>query len=410
MVWINNLMTAYSRQNLTLLGAVTLAFVTFCVETDIYAPSFPDMMSHFATNESTIQYILTANFIGLFLSTLVFGPLSDSYGRKPALSAGLVLFALSSVFCMWVGAIEQLIIWRFFQGIGAGAITGVGTAMVLDTFPKDTSARLIAVLNSIVTGMMASAPLIGSWVNILWGWRMNFAIIAVLALLSLFVTVGLVKETLPAQKRTPLSVRGILLEYWAMLSNPTFMRNTLMWSLMFSLLMVFVANLSLVYIEYWKVPEALFGLYQTAIMATFFVASLITAQMIAYCGMEKTKHWGNAFFAIGVVGVAVLAITERVLPIPLTISMCFCSAGVALSCTIYYVDGLKDFPNAAGTLGALSQAVRLFISAAMVAIASALFTGSMQPVGYMTAVVALLLIVFYPRGNAVKLALETDNV
>src|SRR5438105_4249934 len=99
----------YSRKNIALLGTIVLAFTAFCVETDIYTPSFPDMVTYFSTSESHIQHILTANFIGLFLSTLIFGPLSDAYGRKRLLSSGLVIFAIRSVVCMTVSSIDQLI-------------------------------------------------------------------------------------------------------------------------------------------------------------------------------------------------------------------------------------------------------------------------------------------------------------
>jgi DHA1 family bicyclomycin/chloramphenicol resistance-like MFS transporter len=386
---------AYSRQNFILLGTVILAFTAFCVETDIYTPSFPDMVAYFGTSESYIQHILTANFVGLFLSTLLFGPLSDCYGRKRLLCAGLGLFAVSSIACMMVTTVDQLIFWRFAQGMGGGAVTGICTAMVFDAFPKETSARLIAVLNSFVTGIMALAPLVGSWVNIYFGWRMNFAVIAVLAALSFLATFFLVKETHPVSKRTPLKVSGILKEYHSMLSNLTFITNTLIWTIMFGLMMVFVSNLSLIYIDHLNVSESIFGFYQASIMTAFFVGSLVASQCIAKLGMEKTKHLGNILFAIGAIGLVLLVFLGLSLPLALTLLMGLVSAGMALCCTIYYVNAMADFPHATGTLAALSQGLRLVISAGMIGLSSKLFTGSMAPVAYITGVSFVLIVVLY---------------
>ncbi len=353
----------YTKQNILLLGTLVLSFTAFCVETDMYAPSFPDMVAYFATSEAYIQHILTANFIGLFLSTLIYGPLSDSFGRKPLLSAGVGLFALSSVMCMLVSTVDALILWRLVQGLGSGAITGIGTAMVFDAFPKEMTARLIAILNSFVTGVMAFAPLAGSWVNILFGWRMNFVIIAVLAILSTLSVVFLVKETHPVQQRAPFSLRGIFNEYGRMLINPTFMFNTLLWNIMFGLLMVFVANLSLIYIDHLNVSEKIFGFHQASIMATFFVASIAAAQCIAKWGMNRTKWLGNVFFGMGAIALILLVAINWLQPILISLSMSLCSAGVALACAIYYVDAMSEFPQSTGMLAALSQGLRLLFTA-----------------------------------------------
>ncbi len=399
---------SYTKQQFILLSFIVLAFAAFCIETDIYAPSFPDMVVYFATNEATIQQILTANFIGLFLSTLVYGPLSDSFGRKVLLSIGLSIFALSSIFCMLVSTVDQLIFCRFVQGVGSGAITGIGTAMVFDSFPKETTARLIAVLNSFVTGLMAFAPLIGSWVNILFGWKMNFVIIAVLAMLSAIMVIFFVKETHPKPKRTPFTFKGILLEYGRMLVNPLFMCNTLMWTIMFGLLMVFIANLSLIYIDHLAVSEKIFGLHQSSIMGVFFIGSLLGAKWISKFGMQKTKWIGNSCYLVGsllLIGCVLLTFLE---PYMLTLSMCLCSVGVAISCTIYYVDAMVDFPESTGMLAALSQGIRLLMTAGMIGFSSKLFTGSMVPLAMVTGLSGLVLIVLYQIINREKALIRSS--
>ncbi len=399
----------YSRENLFLLGTIVLAFAAFCVETDIYAPSFPDMVRYFGTTESYIQYILTANFVGLSVSTLICGPLSDSYGRKLLLSIGLMIFALSSIACVGASTVDQLIFWRLVQGVGGGAITGIGTAMVFDVFPKETSAQLIAVLNSFVTGLMAVAPLAGSWINILFGWQMNFIVIAVMASLALFSAMFLAKETLPAIKRQPFSAVGALKQYGNLLTNLTFMSNTLLWTIMFGFLMVFTANLSLIYIDHLNVSERAFGFYQATIMGMFFIGSLGASKCIARYGANKTKNIGNVCFILGLLGLIILGFLGFSFPVLLTFSMCLCSLGVALACVIYYVDSMADFPHAIGALSALSQGFRLVVSAGMVGFSAKIFTGSIKPISFMACLCVILVIILYRvtlREKAKKATLE----
>jgi DHA1 family bicyclomycin/chloramphenicol resistance-like MFS transporter len=401
----------YSRKELILLATVVLSFAAFCIETDIYTPSFPDMMQYFGTTESRIQDILTWNFVGLCVSGLFYGPLSDCFGRKPLLSGGLVLFALSSIACTYVNSIEQLIFWRFMQGVGGGAISGIASTMVFDVFPSKQSAQLITILNSFVTGMMACAPLLGSWLNLRFGWRINFIVVAVFAVLSLLFAVFLLTETQPADKRRPFEPGQILRDYRTLLTSVSFMANTIIWTTMFGLLMAFTSNLSLIFIEYLKVDPEYFGFYQASIMTAFFLASLAAAKLIGKYGMLVTKRIGNGLAGFGAIALIALGLGDAPWPLILTIAMSLISAGVAISGVVYFVDSMADFPEAKGTTNALSQSLRLLVSAGMVGISAALFNGSIKPISMMAAgsillVGGLMWLVQKRSANGVKYTLS----
>ena len=374
----------YSKQNILLLITVVLSFTAFCIETDIYTPSFPDMVTYFGTNESRIQDILTWNFIGLCVSGLFFGPLSDTYGRKPLLSTGLVLFTISSIACTFVTNIEHLIFFRFLQGIGSGAITGVAGTMIFDAFPSKQSAQLITVLNSFVTGMMAAAPMIGSWLNAYYGWRMNFIAVAVLAVLSLFSALFLLTEPHPANARRPLSLKAILKDYRSLIFSTQFMANTFIWTSMFGLLIMYTANLSLIFVEYFGVSSEQFGYYQASIMGTFFICSLLAAKLIGKFGTAFTKNLGNVLFFSGTLILAALSLMGSENTVFLTASMSLASAGVAIACVMYYIDSTAEIPDSMGATVAFSQSIRLLVSAAWVGLAAKGFDGSMMPICMVT--------------------------
>lgn len=160
------------------LSIILLAFTSFNIETDIYTPSFPEMVAYFGTDENSIQLLLTMNFFGLCLSSLFFGPASDAYGRKKALCIGLSIFMLGSIGCALTDSLDFMIMFRFFQGIGCGAIVSAGLTAIFDVYPPDRSSQLVSICNGVIGGMMALAPILGNWISLKLGWRANFYLIA----------------------------------------------------------------------------------------------------------------------------------------------------------------------------------------------------------------------------------------
>ncbi|MGB4190947.1 MAG: MFS transporter, partial [Rickettsiales bacterium] len=104
---------------LILLSMVVIIYILVCAEADIYVPAFPQMIKYFDVAENEIQLILSINFIGLFFSGLIAGPLSDSFGRRKVILAGLALLMVSSIILVMLDNFKLLLFWRFIQGIAA---------------------------------------------------------------------------------------------------------------------------------------------------------------------------------------------------------------------------------------------------------------------------------------------------
>ena len=150
-------------KDFTLLALIALMFTTVCMETDIYVPSFPDMKSFFLTTSDGIQRVLSINFMGICIGSLLFGPLSDSLGRKKVLKLGLSLFAIASWGCLVFSNYNAFLLCRFAQGIGAATPMVISFAILLEKYEPQKVAQLCGVLNLFITGMMAAAPIIGSF-------------------------------------------------------------------------------------------------------------------------------------------------------------------------------------------------------------------------------------------------------
>jgi DHA1 family bicyclomycin/chloramphenicol resistance-like MFS transporter len=244
--------------------------------------------------------------------------------------------------------------------------------------------------------MMALAPLLGNWISLHLGWRANFYLIAILATLTFFCNVFFTKETLALNKRTPLNLTSVLKNYGTLLLNFSFMAHTLIWCLMFSVVIVFIANLSLIFVDYLDVPKASFGYYQTAIMGGFFVGSMSAAYFIKKIGMLATKVYGSLLFVGSVLALGLLSFINSESPLLLIITMSLASLGSALSLTIYFsYSMIQVSDNLKGSAMSLTQSLRLSMSSGLVWIAAYWFDGSTKPMSLLAMLCTLLCVGLY---------------
>lgn len=358
---------------------IALMYSTVCMETDIYVPAFPDMKLFFSTTAEAIQKILSVNFIGICLGSLLFGPLSDSFGRKRTLQLGLVVFSLASWGCLFFTNFDLFLLCRFIQGIGAAAPMVISFAMILEQYEAKKVAQLCGALNLFITGVMATAPVIGSYLNIYFGWQANFFVIAILATSSLFGSLWFIPETLSSKDRTSFSLMIIIKNYGIVLTSFRFIAASFICYLLFSGLVVFISNLSLIFIDYLGVPKASYGFYQASSPAAFALFSFLSIWIIGYFGTEKTKFFGLTAASIGAV---LLMIAAATYPQPLLIctAMVIFSAGITLAAPIYGTESANVYPEMRGIATGMSNALRHVIVAGIVGIGSYFFNGSITPV------------------------------
>lgn len=383
-------------QEALFIAVLMFSFIAFYIETDIYTPSFPQMVDYFKTNADDIQLLLSMNFFGLCLSCLFFGPASDAFGRKPILCTGLGIFMLGSLGCAFTDSLSWMVFFRFFQGVGCGAIVSSGLTLFFDIYLPEQSSRLVSICNGMIGGMMAVAPMLGNWISLHMGWRANFYLIAVLAVVAFVCTWALIKETLPREKRMTLSLKSVLKNYAALLVNFPFMAHTLIWCLMFSMVIVFIANLSLIFVDYLGVPMEIFGIYQTAIMGGFFIGSMGGAYLIKKMGMVFTKIAGSVIFLVGICLLILLAILKVEIPLLLIIAMGLAGLGSALAGTIYFTYSMTYIDDRLkGSALSLTQSLRLFLSSGLVYFAACKFDGSILPMSMLALICLGLCALFY---------------
>jgi DHA1 family bicyclomycin/chloramphenicol resistance-like MFS transporter len=264
---------------------------------DMYLPALPSIGQSLDASIGAVQGSLMAFFVAMALGQIVYGPLSDMYGRKPPLVAGLVLFGLASVGCALAPDIQTLVVLRFVQGLGACAGMVIPRAVVRDLHTGHAAARLMALLMLVVSVSPILAPLAGSLLIEVAGWRSVFWAVAVGAVAALVLLGTSLPETRPASQRVDSNLRSALTAYGVLLRDRHFMGLVLIGGFGVSSFFAYLANSSFVFIDHYGLSPRAYSL-------------VFALNAIAFFGVSQaTGALGRRFGLVPVMRVAVLGFT-----------------------------------------------------------------------------------------------------
>lgn len=194
---------------------ITLAALTAFgpVATDMYLPGMSEMASHFGSSAGYIQSTISLFVLGLAFGQLIYGPLSDRFGRRMPLLAGVAIFTVASLGCALATGVQWLIVLRFAQAVGAAAGMLIVRAIVNDLFERTEVARVLSLMMMVMMVAPIVAPLLGGWMLLAWGWQSIFWFMVCYGLVCAALVLFVVPESLPAHRRQPLSFGGMFATY-----------------------------------------------------------------------------------------------------------------------------------------------------------------------------------------------------
>lgn len=260
---------------------ITLASVVALgpLSTDMYLPTLPGLTQVFSTSVDQVQITLSVFLFGFAVAQLIYGPLADRLGRKPILLSGLALFTLASLGCATATTIEQLILFRFLQALGACCGPVLGRTMVRDIHGPVDSAKVLSMMGTIMALAPAIAPIIGGYMVIWFDWTSIFLFLTGYGAISICLIMLKVPESLATENRSSLHLASIAHNYATLLRHRTFLGYTLACSFIYAGLFSFLSGSSFVLIDYFGVKEQHYGLFFTVVVLGYMTGTQIAQRV-----------------------------------------------------------------------------------------------------------------------------------
>lgn len=357
---------------------------------DMYLPALPAIGASLQADASAVQWSLTAFFLALAVGQLAYGPLSDMWGRKAPLYAGLGLFTVASVGCALATDIEALVALRFVQGLGAAAGMVIPRAVVRDLHTGTEAARLMSLLMLVFSVSPLLAPLVGSGVIAVVGWRGVFWLVALAAVAGLVLVQRALRETRPAEQRLDSGWGSAFTGYLALLRDWHYLGLVGIGGCAMAGFFVYLAGSPFVLINHYGLSPVEYSVAFSVNAAAFFASAQMTARLGRRFGLVPVVK--VAVTGAGAVMVALLAHYllggDRLAVLLVLYFLASALMGLVIPTTS--VLALEEHGAIAGTASALMGTLHMLIGTVAMAVAGHFATGHPLPMVIGMAAGALL--------------------
>ena len=291
---------------------------------DMYLPAMPLIGDNLGVSPMGMQSTITAYFAAFGIAQMFYGPWADQAGRKLPLYAGIAMFVLGTILCMTATSGTGLIVGRFVQGLGGAALGVVPRAIVRDMMTGAEATRMMAKIMLTFSVSPMLAPLVGSALLVITGWRGIFAALLLASVVSLALLALAQPETLSPQNRRPFKMRFLLKGCGELLVDKTFMLLTFVGAFGFGSFFIFLASASYVYQQGFGLTSTQFSIAFAVNAMAFIGASQGASRATVRFGNMPVLIWASAGFALASVALLGLALMGLV-------TLWVCMAGLALA-------------------------------------------------------------------------------
>ncbi len=329
------------------------------VTTDLYLPALPAITAGFGASMSQAQLTLSALVLAFGLSQMVWGPLSDRFGRRPTLLVGMVAYVLASIGSAFSGSMEQLIGWRVVQGLAMGAGIVVARAIVRDLYDHLEGARIMSKgLTGLGVFACVSAP-VGGLLTEFVGWKTALLALAVFGAICLAVLVARLEETLRQPNPDALRPR-ILVKNWITIARSgSFWAFALLATTSYGGLFTFLASSSFVYIEVLGLSQSQYGFVMLSSSLAYISGTFFCRWLLRRMSLTRTVKLG-AFITLGAGSVQGLLALSGVDSIAaLLVPWWFYMLGHGIHQPCGQSGAVAPFPQMAGAASALSGLIMM---------------------------------------------------
>lgn len=332
------------------------------VTTDLYLPALPALASNLNATMAQAQYTLSALLLAFGASQLVWGPLSDRFGRKPILLAGLSAYIVASVGSAFAGAIDLLIYWRILQGLAMGAVVMCGRALVRDLYvPLDGAKVMSKGLSGLGVIACLSAP-VGGWLVSQWHTTAALLALAVFGVFTFVLVLTRFKESLAHQNPKALQARTLVSTWWMIVKNPVFLTYNALSFASYGVLFMFLASSSFVFIKGFGLSASGYGLLMFGMSLHYIGGTFLCRWLLARVGIRRTLAVAGGVSLAGglAMGGLLLWHVNSIWAIALPFYLIAIGHGIHQPCG--QTGAVGPFPQAAGAASALNGFLMMVVA------------------------------------------------
>lgn len=268
---------------------ITIMNMFIPLSTDLYLPALPTMSTVLGVSAALTNLTLVSFFFFFAVGTLLWGPISDKYGRKPVLLAGTGLYTISSLFCALAGNVYVLIVARIVEGFGAGAIIAVSMALIKDCFSGKQRESMLAIVQSVGGLAPMIAPVLGGILLQFTSWRGSFWVLTGAGALC-FVLSALYQENLIDEERYEGTIAGSLGRLLIVSKNMGFSLPCLIFSLYNFAFMAYIAMSSYIYVDKFGLSEQVYSYFFAANAALSIVGPMLYVKFFTKANKRKFAY------------------------------------------------------------------------------------------------------------------------
>jgi DHA1 family bicyclomycin/chloramphenicol resistance-like MFS transporter len=334
------------------------------VSLNILVPATPGLAVIFDTKVETVQLTLSLYLLGLAVSQLMLGPLSDRFGRKPVLLAGLFITTAASLAAIYSTSIVTLILWRSLQALGASSGLVIGRAIIRDLYSRDRAASMIGLVTTVMVLAPMAAPLIGGILDTAFGWEYTFVLTGVFSGAVLIWAYFSLPETRP-DHITGGGLRFIAHESRELFADRRFIGYVLVCATGTATFFAFLGGGPHVVIGIMARSSAEYGLWFILTSGGFMLGNFVAARFSQRYGVDAMVHFGLMWLIVGaIVTFAICAVLPDGGPWTLFVPQLLISFGNGVFLPNCVAGAVSVRPQAAGTASGITGFVQMATGAA----------------------------------------------
>ncbi|WP_322049322.1 multidrug effflux MFS transporter [Paraburkholderia sp. J67] len=339
------------------------------IASDVYLPAMPQMAADLDIANWQMPQTVSVYLLVLAIAQIVYGPLSERFGRKPVLYAGIALYLAGSLGCASATGFGAFLAWRMVEAAGAAAGLVIGRALIADTCDRRASAKVYAIVYPLVSLSPALAPAVGGYLAAAYGWHADFVFIAVFAVAALLMTARFIPETLAREQRKR---RSPFAGFAPVLRDRTFRRYTLVVCSIYCAWFVYLTQSPFVFARL-GLGEAQSGWLYLPLTAGIVTANLLTRRWLDRWSYDRLVTTGVVSFTLGGLAFMLVALHGMGSVAAVVLPMCLVSLANGSSLSLAVSGAVAGSHGHAASASALVGFFQIGSSALMASAISAVF-------------------------------------